>query len=96
MHKVCLFVLFAWLLPAWAHDEDEPVTTSAELRNWCREQSERQLRRQDLEPYNWTSSWWERDGILYTEGEWRTRGDRISVVCRARKGSRRKTISYGA
>lgn len=94
--------VFAWLLAlsAWAvvgaqrHDEEAPIATSAELRAWCKAETEAYYVARGITPYNWSASGWEEGGTLFVRGGWLIGRDRVGVECRVAKGAKRKYAVY--
>lgn len=83
-----LFILFA--VPVLAHEEDLPINSSSELREWCREESEAYFVGKGVTPYNWSASYWDKGNTLFVKGNWRVDGKDIIVECRIAKGAKRK------
>lgn len=75
-------------------DEEVPINDAAELRDWCREESEAEFVAKNITPYNWSASWWQEGNMLLVEGYWRVGGDEVIVTCRVAKGARRKYAVY--
>lgn len=90
MKHLLLFAIF--LAPSFtsAHDEELPVNSGAELRDWCQHESEAYFVGRGASPFNWTASHVERGNTLVVEGKWRVDGELINVECRAARGAQRR------
>lgn len=73
---------------------DEPINDAAELRDWCKAESEAEFVAKDVTPYNWSASRWQDGNILLVKGYWRIESDDVMVECRIVKGARRKYAVY--
>ncbi len=87
-------ILLLALLPLFAHAHEKrgSITTSSELVTWCKERSEKQLRKQAKTPYNWSASWWTELNTLHADGEWRIDNQPVTVACRIEKGAARSSM----
>lgn len=80
--------------PAFAsHDDDLPIATTAELRDWCRAESEAYFVGRGETPYNWTASDVVRGNTLFVDGRWRIGGVYYAVSCRITQGAQRQYAS---
>lgn len=71
---------------ASAHQEDIPINTASELREWCRAESEASFIGQGITPYNWSASHWAEGNTLLVKGSWRVGTAEAAVDCRVAKG----------
>lgn len=87
-----LLVLASFSAPA--DDSDIPINSTAELTEWCKEESQAYYLSKDMKLYNWTASWWTEGNILHVKGGWRVQGEDVTVHCRIVKGARKKYAVY--
>ncbi|MBK9132418.1 MAG: hypothetical protein IPM20_12380 [Gammaproteobacteria bacterium] len=74
-----------------AYDDDEvPIDNSTQLREWCKSESEAYFIAQDIEPRNWSASYWDEGNILNVKGSWRVGDKNVEVQCRIRRGAQTK------
>ena len=71
-----------------------PITTSAELRHWCKEKSQSYFRKKNITPYNGRANGWQQENTLYVTGEWRVNSKRVTVDCQLNKGSKGKRATF--
>ncbi|MEW5754785.1 MAG: hypothetical protein AB1810_00630 [Pseudomonadota bacterium] len=88
-------ILLLTLLPlvAHAHEKNAAIHTSSEAVTWCKERSEKQLRKQKKTPYNWSASWWTEVNTLRVEGEWSVDNRPIRVTCQIETGAARSSMT---
>ena len=72
------------------HDDDLPIGTSTDLRDWCKAESEAYFVAKGATPFNWTASDVERGNTLFVEGKWRIDGVYYDVHCRITRGAQRQ------
>ena len=89
----CLLVVFV-SVATWADDDDIPIDSSSQLREWCKAETEAHFVAQDITPHNWSASWWEEGNILMVEGSWLVGNDHVVVKCRVAKGAKTKYAIY--
>lgn len=83
-----LFLLYSAV--AHAHQEDVPISTAPELRDWCKAESEAHFVGHGVTPYNWSASYWDDGRVLKVEGKWRVEKRWVTVECRIAKGAQRR------
>lgn len=72
---------------ALAHQEDRPITSEVELRDWCEMQSHAHFIAQGITPYNWSASFWSEVNTLKVKGEWRVESRNAVVECAIQRGA---------
>lgn len=96
-HAVRNLLLAAALLAplaASAHEDEVPINTSTELRDWCKVKSEAYFVGQGKTPYNWTASDVERGNALFVDGRWRVDGRYFAVSCNVARGAQRQYATF--
>jgi hypothetical protein len=81
-------------IPALAHDEDVPIQSASELRDWCRQETEAYFIGKGESPMNWTASYTEQGNTFHVAGKWRVSSRDVEVECRVARGARQKYASY--
>lgn len=74
---------------SYAGDELQ-LNSSADLRLWCKNKSEKYFLAKDKAPYNWASSWRNEGNIINIKGSWKVNSMEYMVKCRVRKGLKEK------
>jgi hypothetical protein len=81
-------------LPCLAHDEDLPIRSASELRDWCRMETEAYFVGKGETPANWTASYTESGNTLKVSGKWRVNTEDVAVQCRAARGALRRYAKF--
>lgn len=90
MRYLTLFAILLAPCLCFAHEEELPINSGSELRDWCQLESEAWFVGRGASPFNWTATHVERGNTLVVEGKWRVDGEMIDVECRAARGARRR------
>lgn len=80
-----LVVFFA--VESTAHERDITIESANDLRDWCEASSHDLYVGQGIAPYNWSASYWEKDGILNVKGSWRIDDKEAIVECQIAQGA---------
>ncbi|MCB1791337.1 MAG: hypothetical protein KDJ27_13750 [Gammaproteobacteria bacterium] len=89
-----ILLLAALVQPAYAYDEDEPLSTAADMSQWCKEMTYGELSTRSDRVFNWTLSIVTRGNAYVVDGKWRVDGQDVRVECRSRIGAARKYATY--
>lgn len=74
--------------PVPPHDHHPVITTSSELRTWCRREAETRFVAEGRTTYQWTASHHSRGNVLHVNGTLRVEGIDYLVECRIARGAR--------
>jgi hypothetical protein len=79
---------------AYGSDDDAPIQSSAELRDWCKTETEAYFVGQGAAPSNWTATHATNGNTYQVNGKWRVEDEDVEVECRAAKGAPRKSAVF--
>jgi hypothetical protein len=68
------------------YHEEMIINTTAELKDWCKNESSMYFLAHDITPYNWTASWWTDGNILHVKGTWEINEKETAIKCSVRRG----------
>lgn len=94
----CLAILGYLLLMSTAlsnerSQDEKPINSASELRDWCKSESEASLIGKGITPSNWTASFWQEGNVLIAKGSWRVSADEVTVECRIARGAQTRFAS---
>ncbi|MBK9132060.1 MAG: hypothetical protein IPM20_10570 [Gammaproteobacteria bacterium] len=92
--RIGFLVLLICSIAVQADDEDVPINSGSELRDWCKAETEAHFVGTGETPYNWSASWWEEGATLIVKGSWRVRSAEVVVECRVPRHAMRKYAVY--
>jgi len=79
---------------AFAHEDDVPIQTASELRDWCQHETEAFFVGNGKTPYNWVASYVERGNVLNVTGKWRVDSKEVEVECAVARGAQRRYATF--
>lgn len=80
---------------AAAHEEDRrPINSSAELRDWCMDETAAYLIGKGATPMNWTASYVVRGSTFHVDGKWLVGWDEVTVECDVFAGAQRRYARF--
>ena len=94
MNRVIFVALSLACFSTLAHEEDAPLQTSSELRDWCRSETEAYFIGKGKTPMNWTASFTERGNTFNVIGKWRVDTVDVEVECHAARGAQRRYAKF--
>ena len=94
MKRIGFLVCLTCSITAVAGDEDVPIDSGSELRDWCKAETEAHFVGAGVTPYNWSGSWWEEGATLIVKGSGRVSGTELTVECRVPRHALRKYAVY--
>ena len=90
-------VVFGLLLfcgPAIAHDDEAPIQTASELRDWCQHETGAFFVGKGQTPHNWRASYIERGNAFHVAGKWRVDSNDVEVECSVARGAQRRYANF--
>lgn len=69
---------------------ERTIHRASELAPWCRDEVEARYIAKGLEPYQWTASYHDQNGVLYVKGSLRVDGETIEARCSIAQGARER------
>ena len=89
--KIFVFILlvlssFSVLSKETIYYKEKLINSTADLKEWCKNESSMYFLAQDITPYNWTSSWWSEGNFLYVKGAWKINDGETTIKCSVRRG----------
>ena len=66
--------------------DEASINNDRELREWCKNKSAQHFIKNNLTPYNWTSSQWGEGNYLNVKGKWKVNNAVHVINCQVRKG----------
>lgn len=98
MQTAVLVLLAACSSSTWADEavyyKEVVIQNTAELKDWCKQESERFYVAQDLTPYNWTASWWTKGNFLHVKGTWHVNEEVAVIRCSVRRGASERYATW--
>ena len=79
---------------AFAHDDETPIQSASELRDWCQHETEAFFVGKGQTPYNWTASYVEHGNVFNVTGKWRVNSKDVEVQCAVARGAQRRYATF--
>ena len=76
------------------YHEEIFINNTAELKEWCKNESSMFFLAQDITPYNWTASWWTEGNFLHVKGAWKINKEEATIKCSVRRGVSEKYVIW--
>jgi hypothetical protein len=94
MKKLLALFLLAQPVAVLAHDQDNrPITTASELRDWCKAAAEAEVIGRGGTPSNWSARYWDEGNTLNVEGQLRNGEQRWIATCRIARNAEARFAS---